>query len=161
MKSLFHESGLPMCKYLWFLRRDWERDPLKVVSRIESALGYPCFAKPANLGSSVGISRATDADSLRSAIELAAQYDRRIIIEEGLTMSEIECAILGNDDPEASLPGEYVITASFGSRSSFRRGHAVLPAPAVIAAGQARALLLMTGLFVMQRLARASRKDRP
>ncbi|MGD9563948.1 MAG: D-alanine--D-alanine ligase family protein [Pyrinomonadaceae bacterium] len=109
MKSLFHEAGLPMCRYLWFLRRDWERDPEKLASRIESSLGYPCFVKPANLGSSVGISKATDAASLRAAIDLAALYDRRIIIEEGLNMREIECAVLGNDEPEASLPGEYVI----------------------------------------------------
>lgn len=109
MKSLFHEAGLPMCRYLWFLRSEWERDPLKIVSRVENALGYPCFAKPANLGSSVGISKATDAESLKAAIDLAAMYDRRIIIEEGLKMREIECAILGNDEPEASLPGEYII----------------------------------------------------
>jgi D-alanine-D-alanine ligase len=109
MKSLFHEAGLPMCRYLWFLRRDWEHDPDKIVKRVESSLGYPCFAKPANLGSSVGISKAHDAESLRAAIDLAALYDRRIIIEEGLKMREIECAILGNDDPEASLPGEYII----------------------------------------------------
>lgn len=109
MKSLFREAGLPMCKYLWFLRSDWENDRDVVVKRIESALGYPCFVKPANLGSSVGISRAGDAESLKIAISLAAEYDRRIIVEEGLKMREIECAILGNDEPEASLPGEYVI----------------------------------------------------
>ncbi len=109
MKSLFHEAGLPMCRYMWFLRRDWEQAPAHIIKRVESSLGYPCFAKPANLGSSVGISKAEDADSLRAAIDLAAQYDRRIIIEEGLKMREIECAILGNDDPVASLPGEYVI----------------------------------------------------
>ena len=67
------------------------------------------FAKPANLGSSVGISRADEAASLVAAIDLAARYDRRIIVEEGLKMREIECAVLGNDDPSASLPGEYII----------------------------------------------------
>lgn len=109
MKSLFHEAGLPMCRYLWFLRGEWDRDPAKVVSRVETALGYPCFAKPANLGSSVGISKAEDRESLKAAIDLASLYDRRIVIEEGLKMREIECAILGNDDPHASLPGEYII----------------------------------------------------
>lgn len=109
MKSLFHEAGLPMCKYLWFLRRDWESDPVRIMKRVEDSLGYPCFAKPANLGSSVGISKATDSETLKAAIDLAALYDRRIIIEEGLKVREIECAILGNDDPEASLPGEYII----------------------------------------------------
>ena len=109
MKTLFREAGLPICKHLWFLRSEWERSPDAVVAQIESTLGYPCFAKPANLGSSVGVSRADDAESLRRAIGLAAEYDRKIIVEEGLEMREIECAVLGNDEPEASLPGEYLI----------------------------------------------------
>ena len=109
MKSLFAQAGLPMCRYLWFLRRNWEADRDTVISKIESAIGYPCFVKPANLGSSVGISKADDSGSLATAIDLAAEFDRRIIVEEGLKMREIECAILGNDEPEASLPGEYVI----------------------------------------------------
>ena len=109
MKSLFREAGLPICKYTWFLRSDWEASKAGVVEMVERSLGYPCFVKPANLGSSVGISKATDAASLETAINLAAEYDRRIIVEEGLKMREIECAILGNDNPEASLPGEYVI----------------------------------------------------
>lgn len=109
MKSLFREAGLPMCKYVWFLRRDWEKDSKQITEHVEKTLGYPCFVKPANLGSSVGISKAVDAESLKDAVELAAGYDRRIIVEEGLKMREIECAILGNDDPEASMPGEYVI----------------------------------------------------
>src|SRR5207248_7107584 len=69
----------------------------------------PCFVKPANLGSSVGISSAADVESLSGAVELAARYDRKIIVEEGLDAREIECAVLGNDEPEASLPGEYVV----------------------------------------------------
>ncbi len=109
MKSLFHEAGLPMCRYVWFLRREWEQDRDRIIKNVESTLGYPCFAKPANLGSSVGISRADEAVSLVAAIDLAARYDRRIIVEEGLKMREIECAVLGNDDPSASLPGEYII----------------------------------------------------
>ncbi len=109
MKSLFREAGLPICKYTWFLRSDWETARSSIVAKVEQALGYPCFVKPANLGSSVGISKASDAASLETAIDVAAEYDRRIIVEEGLKMREIECAILGNDKPEASLPGEYVI----------------------------------------------------
>ncbi len=109
MKILFNEAGLPMCRYVWFLRQDWESKNDRVVRMIEMSLGYPCFVKPANLGSSVGISRADDAESLKSAIDLAASYDRKIIVEEALQMREIECAILGNDKPEASLPGEYLI----------------------------------------------------
>lgn len=109
MKKLFSDAGLPICKYLWFLRGEWEDNPEAVLSGIESELGYPCFVKPANLGSSVGVSRADDRDSLKKAVELAAMYDRKIIVEESLEMREIECAVLGNDFPEASLPGEYII----------------------------------------------------
>lgn len=109
MKTLFRDAGLPMCKYVWFLRSEWEKSSEKVIEQIENKVGYPCFVKPANLGSSVGISRAEDAMSLRSAIELAAEYDRKIIIEEAIEMREIECAVLGNEEPRASLPGEYVI----------------------------------------------------
>lgn len=111
MKSLFRDSDLPMCKYVWFLRGEWERNTDAVLKQVESKLGFPCFVKPANLGSSVGVSKATDENSLREAIILAAEYDRKIIVEEGLDMREIECAVLGNGSPQASLPGEYIIKA--------------------------------------------------
>jgi D-alanine-D-alanine ligase len=101
-----------MCKYVWFLRSEWERDRSAVVRQVEAKLGFPCFTKPANLGSSVGVSMAVDEASLTTAIELAAEYDRKIIIEEGLDMREIECAVIGNDDPTASLPGEYIVNAA-------------------------------------------------
>ncbi len=109
MKALFREAGLPMCKYVWLLRSEWERDAKAVTERVAVEIGFPCFVKPANLGSSVGISRADDAESLKSAIDLAARYDRKVIVEEALNMREIECAVIGNDEPEASLPGEYVV----------------------------------------------------
>ncbi len=109
MKSLFVQAGLPICKYLWFLRSQWRNDPAKVIRKVTSDIGLPCFVKPANLGSSVGVSRATDKKSLSDAIDLAAEYDRKIIVEEELVAREIECAVLGNDEPRASLPGEYVV----------------------------------------------------
>lgn len=109
MKTLFRDADLPICKYVWFLRSEWERRSDDVIAQTEQKLGYPCFVKPANLGSSVGVSRATGKESLRKAIELAAEYDRKIIVEEGLDMREIECAVIGNESPEASLPGEYII----------------------------------------------------
>ena len=109
MKTLFRDAELPMCKYVWFLRSEWERESDAVIRQTEAKLGYPCFVKPANLGSSVGVSRATDENSLRRAIELAAEYDRKIIVEEGLDMREIECAVIGYEDAQASLPGEYII----------------------------------------------------
>lgn len=109
MKKLFADAGLPICKYLWFLRSDWETNRDGVVNGIEADLGFPCFVKPANLGSSVGVSRADDKASLKKAVDLAALYDRKIVVEESLDMREIECAVLGNDEPKASLPGEYII----------------------------------------------------
>jgi D-alanine-D-alanine ligase len=109
MKILFRDAGLPICKHLWFLRSEFERDPAAVTALVGKKLGFPCFVKPANLGSSVGVSRATDESSLRDAVTLAAQFDRKIIVEESLDMREIECAVIGNDDPKASLPGEYLI----------------------------------------------------
>lgn len=109
MKTLFRDADLPICKYVWFLRSEWERDNDAVVRQVEAQLGYPCFVKPANLGSSVGVSRADDAGSLAAAISLAAEYDRKIIVEEAVDMREIECAVIGNDEPDASLPGEYII----------------------------------------------------
>jgi D-alanine-D-alanine ligase len=109
MKALFRDAGLPMCNYTWLLRSQWEREPAAVLRRVRREIGFPCFVKPANLGSSVGISKAVDKASLEQSIKLAARYDRKIIIEEGLDAREIECAVLGNDKPEASLPGEYVV----------------------------------------------------
>lgn len=109
MKSLFVEAGLPICKHVWFLRSQWKNDPDKVLRKVIRDIGLPCFVKPANLGSSVGVSRAIDRKSLSNAIELAAEYDRKIIVEEEVVAREIECAVLGNDEPKASLPGEYVI----------------------------------------------------
>ncbi|MGH9966977.1 MAG: D-alanine--D-alanine ligase family protein [Pyrinomonadaceae bacterium] len=109
MKQLFREAGLPICDYLWFLRSQWQSNQADVIRRISRTLGFPVFVKPANLGSSVGVSKATDKSSLVKSIELAARYDRKIIVEEALDAREIECAVLGNDDASASLPGEYVI----------------------------------------------------
>lgn len=109
MKTLFREAKLPICKHVWFLRNEWEKDPAAIGRRIKREIGFPCFVKPANLGSSVGISKATGMRSLDNAIALAANYDRKLIVEEGLDAREIECAVLGNDQAEASLPGEYVV----------------------------------------------------
>ncbi len=109
MKALFRDAKLPICRYISFLRRDYENEPTVIVEQAKAEFGFPMFVKPANLGSSVGVSKATDDDSLKKAIELAAQFDRKIIIEEGLQMREIECAVIGNDDPQSSLPGEYLI----------------------------------------------------
>ena len=136
MKMLFREAGLPICKHLWFLRAEWERKRPGVLRRVARQIGFPCFVKPANLGSSVGISKATDRRTLEAAIELAARYDRKIIVEEGLDAREIECAVLGNDYPEASQPGEYIVHDKQGAFLDYTEkysntGHVefVVPAP--------------------------------
>lgn len=109
MKLLFREAGLPICRYTWLLRSDWETDQSGSIQKVEQELGYPCFVKPANLGSSVGVSGARDREELIAAVNTAALYDRKIVIEEALEMREIECAVLGNEKAEASRPGEYII----------------------------------------------------
>jgi D-alanine-D-alanine ligase len=109
MKALFNQARLPVCRYVWFLRSRWRDDREIVIRMVKREIGYPCFVKPANLGSSVGVSRAANKESLIQAVELAANYDRKIIVEEALDAREIECAVIGNDEPRASLPGEYVV----------------------------------------------------
>src|SRR5438552_5560275 len=111
MKALFKEAGLPICDYTWLLRSEWESDRERVSRRVIRVIGLPCFVKPANLGSSVGVSKATDKASLAQAIDLAGRYDRKIIVEGLVDAREIECAVIGNDNPQASLPGEYVVHA--------------------------------------------------
>jgi D-alanine-D-alanine ligase len=114
MKLVFAAKGLPICDYEVVLKRDWLRDERRVLDTIVSRLGFPVFVKPANLGSSVGISKAKHAAELRAAIVLAAQFDRKIVIEAAVPRArEIEVAVLGNDDPEASVPGEIIPSREF------------------------------------------------
>lgn len=113
MKQLFERAGLEVTPYEWFLRSHWEADPEAVIRRVSRSLKFPMFVKPANLGSSVGISRADDRQELREAIRDAARYDRRVIVERGVTGREIEVSVLGNDDPIASLPGEIIVGHEF------------------------------------------------
>ncbi|MFC4766301.1 D-alanine--D-alanine ligase [Effusibacillus consociatus] len=113
MKAVFAHAELPQCKYGVYLRSRWEKDPNPIVEDIEEKLGYPCFVKPANLGSSVGISKAKNRESLVQAMNEAARYDRKIIVEEGVDAREIEVAVLGNDEPRASIAGEIVPKADF------------------------------------------------
>src|ERR1700686_5108249 len=113
MKSLFRAAGLPIVKHVTVLRSQFEGEPKKVQKQVETKLKYPVFVKPANLGSSVGISKAHDRKELGPAIAEAAKFDRKIVIEQGvggrkLKAREIECAVLGNDEPVASVPGEIV-----------------------------------------------------
>ncbi len=118
MKSLFRAAGLPIVKHVTVLRGQFEREPKKVRKLVESKLKYPVFVKPANLGSSVGISKAHDPKELGPAIAEAAKFDRKIVIEEGVggkknKAREIECSVLGNDNPKASVAGEIVPCKEF------------------------------------------------
>ncbi len=113
MKMVFQQKGLPVGEYLYYLRKDLDGSSEAILNEIERKLGYPCFVKPANLGSSVGISKAHSRDELNRALHFAAEYDRKIVVEKMLIGREIECAVLGNDEPIASVPGEIVPCAEF------------------------------------------------
>jgi len=119
MKRLFAQAGLPIVKHVTLLRAGWEKQPRKAIQQVEAALKYPLFIKPANLGSSVGISKAHDRSELGPALTLAAKFDRKLVVEQGVggTKSrggltakarELEVAVMGNDDPKASVVGEII-----------------------------------------------------
>ena len=113
MKRLFREAKLPIVKHVTLLRADWEKSPRKAVAQVEAALKYPVFVKPANLGSSVGISKVHNRKELGPALTLAARYDRKLVVEQGVggkkaKARELEVAVLGNDDPKASVVGEII-----------------------------------------------------
>jgi D-alanine-D-alanine ligase len=114
MKILFRHAGLRVADWVVAWRRELAADRAAVRARIEGALPYPVFVKPANMGSSVGISKVKSADELDAALDLAASFDRKIVIEAGVPDArEIEVAVLGNDEPEASIPGEIVPANEF------------------------------------------------
>jgi len=114
MKLVFAAKGLPICDYEVVLRRDWQHDERATLQTVVDRLGFPVFVKPANLGSSVGISKAKHVAELRTAIKLAGEFDRKVIVEAAVPKArEIEVAVLGNDEPEASLPGEIIPSGEF------------------------------------------------
>lgn len=113
MKIIFQSVGLPIVPALTHRRSEWERDPETILNTIEQQVNYPCFVKPVNLGSSVGISKAHDRAELEQAINLAAEYDSKIIVEKGINCRELECSVLGNDEPIASVVGEIISSNEF------------------------------------------------
>jgi len=107
MKTIFKQKGLPVVKWLTIKRKDWYKSKEEILSLIQNSFEYPLFIKPTNLGSSVGITKVHKAKELEKAIDLASSYDRKILVEQGLEgVKEIECSILGNDEPRASVVGE-------------------------------------------------------
>lgn len=136
MKSAFAQAGLPQVKYLAVTRGEVWSNPCvfpKLCERIEIEIGYPCFIKPANLGSSVGIAKARTRAELEAALDSAASYDRRLIVEAGVTAREVECAVLGNDQPRASVVGEISFTSDFYDyETKYTAGKADLSIPAAL-----------------------------
>jgi D-alanine-D-alanine ligase len=138
MKMAFAQAGLPQVKYVAVNRSQVWSDPCrfpKLCDRIEAELGYPCFVKPANLGSSVGIAKAQNRSQLEAALDNAASYDRRIIVEAGVIAREVECAVLGNDYPQASVVGEITYDGDFYDyETKYTEGRAGLQIPASLPA---------------------------
>lgn len=138
MKTAFAQAGLPQVKYLAVTRSQVYSNPCvfpKLCDQIEAELGYPCFVKPANLGSSVGISKVRNRAQLEAALDSAASYDRRIIVEAGVAAREVECAVLGNDQPQASVVGEITYDSDFYDyETKYTAGQAGLVIPAKLPA---------------------------
>ncbi len=134
-KKVFQQAGLPQAKYLSYHRKKLKSQETEMVAQIEEQLGYPCFVKPANLGSSVGISKAIHRQELIEALHLAAKYDEKIVIEEFVEAREIEVAILGNHQPEASVPGEIISSNEFYDyRAKYVDGKSRMQIPADLSA---------------------------
>jgi len=133
MKKMFASVGLPQCVYRYFTRKQWERDRSYFLMEIEMSLGYPCFVKPANLGSSVGVSKARNREELIEAVREAFLYDRKVIVEEFVDAREIEVSVLGNDSPRASVPGEIASSSEFYDyKAKYVDGKSVMTIPADI-----------------------------
>ncbi|AWB43359.1 D-alanine--D-alanine ligase [Paenibacillus sp. CAA11] len=113
MKKLFADAGLDQCKYCYFTASEWERSSHALIQGMEEKLGYPCFVKPANLGSSVGISKAANREELVKAVAVALRYDVKVIVEENVDAREIEVGVLGNEEALASIPGEVVSSSDY------------------------------------------------
>lgn len=140
MKKVFEACGLPVGDYMVVRVRDWRAQGADLLAVIGDRLGFPVFVKPANLGSSVGISKAKDQKELQAALELAAQFDRRLVVERAVPAArEIECAVLGNDDPECSVPGEIIPGREFYDyEAKYLDGSSEVVIPAALTATQTR-----------------------
>lgn len=133
MKNIFAQAGLPQVDYVAALRSEWEKDNEKIYRLVEEKLDYPCFVKPANLGSSVGISKASNKQELEAAFKEAFQFDRKIIIEQGVVAREIEIGVMGNDEPVCSVVGEIVPKKEFYDyKAKYEDGDTALIIPAEI-----------------------------
>ena len=133
MKSVFQAHGLPIVEHVVITRHEWRRAPDREGARVATTVGFPCFVKPSNLGSSVGVSKVDAAGQLAAAVDLAARYDRKILVERAVRGREIEVSVLGNDEPTASLPGEITYDAEWYDYSTkYLEGQAKLTVPAPV-----------------------------
>ena len=133
MKAMFQAHGLPVVEHLVVTRHEWRTAPDRLARRVAETIGFPCFVKPTNLGSSVGISRVRDASALPKALDEAARHDRKILVERAVRGREIEVSVLGNDEPVASLPGEITYAGEFYDYATkYTEGRARLTVPAPI-----------------------------
>lgn len=131
MKQLFAHRGLPQLPYVSFLRSEYQKYEGNILKLVHDKLEYPVFVKPANLGSSVGISKCNNEEELKQGIEEAFQFDRKLVIEQGIDAREIEVAVLGNDYPETTLPGEVIKDVAFYDyKSKYKDGKISLSIPA-------------------------------
>ena len=112
-KQLFRSRGLPVVPYLHVHTEDWQRGPDAVLELAEEEIGLPAFTKPSSLGSSIGVSKCRTPDELRAGLNLAFEHDRKALVERAINARELECAVLGNDDPEASIVGEILPSHEF------------------------------------------------
>ncbi len=145
MKTLFAAALLPQVRYLTLSRHQWQSQPGAWLERLQLELGYPCFVKPANLGSSVGIAKARNRAQLEAALDSASSYDRRLIVEASVGAREIECAVLGNDEPRASVLGEIRYQSDFYDyETKYTEGLAELIIPAELPEALARQVQQMS-----------------
>ncbi|MGH7356901.1 MAG: D-alanine--D-alanine ligase family protein [Candidatus Rokuibacteriota bacterium] len=135
MKAVFRAHSLPVVEHLVVLRREWRAHPEAVCTRVAETVGFPCFVKPSNLGSSVGISKVRSAGELGAALDEAARHDRKLLVERAVAGREIEVSVLGNDAPIASLPGEIVYEGEwYDYATKYTEGQARVVCPAALPA---------------------------
>jgi D-alanine-D-alanine ligase len=133
MKNLFAQAGLRQAKYVSFTKRDWSKDEEGAYDQVEQKLGYPCFVKPANAGSSVGITKCKQRADLKAAFIEAFKYDRKIIVEEAIVGREIEIGVIGNDEPICSVVGEIIPKKEFYDyQAKYEDGNTELIIPAEV-----------------------------
>jgi len=137
-KTICKQLGIPVVDFVWFTDHSYALEPDRHHHNIAERLGFPCFVKPANMGSSVGINKAVDNDALAHFIEVAFKYDRKVIVEQQAKGREIECSVLGNEQPRASLPGEVVPNADFYSYTAKYEEPSTLYIPANLTPQQVR-----------------------